>query len=607
MTLRPQLVARLAVSTGVVTTVACAVIGYLAYRASAHRLKQTIAGGNLALARRVSAQISGEQSKGSPSELRQDVAAAWNAARPQFEGSYLCVIEKPGVITVHTKVDKAVGKDVRSVSLPGAEMANVGGLLSSDSEWAGANTSARGIPQLVGYARLDSLDGLVVVHTPMKLVESDIRNASVPWAIGLCVVAFVLTPVSIALLYSAFRRASDQARKRGEREQELEVRLLQKQKMEALGLLAGGIAHDFNNLLVVMQLNAELARVKVDDQDIDNHMEEIIQATTRAERMTRQLLTFTRDRAGVCQPIDLCQSLTEIAGLLRRLVREDIRLDCVPGGEGLYVLGDPGFFDQIILNLVANAQDAMPDGGRITVALRSLDEDNDDRGGKVCLEVADTGSGIAVQDQARVFEPFYSSKSSERSAGLGLATVHGLVTQMNGEVEIRSAEGEGATFRIILPTTTARPEEPKSVETVTEESVIVPDTHGRRPHILVCEDEADARESIGQILEQAGYEPILASTGSEALSLARRFEGKLSLLLTDVRLPDIPGHIMADEVLAMNPRLRVLFVSGFVSAGFSERRERSEGLLRKPFSRTELLVRIARAIDDAHRLTAVAD
>ncbi len=278
-------------------------------------------------------------------------------------------------------------------------------------------------------------------------------------------------------------------------------------------------------------------------------------------------------------------------------MREGIQLDCGSIGEGFYVLGDPSFSDQIILNLVANAQDAMPDGGRITVTLRMLDGGHDDHDGNVCLEVADTGSGIAVENQVQIFEPFYSSKSSARSAGLGLATVHGLVTQMKGEVVLRSAEGQGATFRIILPTTTARPAEPEKVEPVTEESVTVPDTQGKRPCILVCEDEADVRESIGRILEQAGYEPLLASTGSEALSLAGRFGGKLSLLLTDVRLPDIPGHIMADEILAMNPTLRVLFVSGFVSAGFSERRERSEGLLRKPFSRTELLVRIARAIN----------
>ncbi len=304
MTLRPQLVARLAVAIGIVTAAVCLVVGYLAYHASARRLKQTIARGNLALARRVNAQISGLEA-GSPAELRERITAAWHKARPQFEGSYLCVIEKPGVITVHTAVDKAVGKDVRSISLPGSEMATVAGLLGSRDEWAGSNTNARGIDQLVGYARLESLDGLVVVHTPLRLVESDIRSASAPWVIGLCGVAFILTPGSIAVMYSAFKRASDQARQIEEREKELERRLSQKQKMEALGRLAGGIAHDFNNLLVVMQLNAELAALKVDDPQLHSHMEEIIQATARAEAMTRQLLTFTRDRAAVCSRLTL--------------------------------------------------------------------------------------------------------------------------------------------------------------------------------------------------------------------------------------------------------------------------------------------------------------
>ena len=354
-------------------------------------------------------------------------------------------------------------------------------------------------------------------------------------------------------------------RKKAESERAtLESQLRQSQKMEGIGQLAGGIAHDFNNLLTAIRGYASLAIGDLDTgQDAHEDIREIEHAADRAAALTRQLLAFARRT--VLQPavVDLGSSVRNLEPMLRRLIGEDISLITVPTAVRGSVLADPSQVEQVIVNLVVNARDAMPDGGILTIETGESDLDVEYArahamgapGRYATLTVADTGTGMSDDTLSHVFEPFFTTKGPGKGTGLGLATVYGIVRQSGGSVAARSELGHGSTFTVFLPLVESSPGTPSEFRAVAEQVAT------RSGTVLVVEDDDPVRGFATRVLEQAGYRVLAASGGAAALDAARG--EAIDLLLTDVVMPTMSGREVADRLASSAPGVRVLFVSGY--------------------------------------------
>jgi CheY-like chemotaxis protein len=367
----------------------------------------------------------------------------------------------------------------------------------------------------------------------------------------------------------------------------LENELQHAQKMEAVGTLAGGIAHDFNNQLVGILGYAELLASQLKDRpDLLAHVHEIDRAGTRAAALVKQLLVFSRKEVSQPVVVDLDATLGELVGMLRRLIGEDVELVLKGSRQQLLVKIDPGEVEQIVLNLAANARDAMPQGGTLTLALsRSAAE----TGEIARLEISDTGVGMDPETLARAFDPFFSTKGLGRGTGLGLSTVYGLVTRAGGEIKARSEPGRGTTFEIVLPLAG------EELDEVAAPSAPTGEPRRREGHILVVEDEPTVARLTREVLGAAGYRISERRNGKEALELLRRQE--FDLVLSDVIMSEMSGPEMVKEQRASGRSPRVLFMSGYmddrlVAHGFDPE---SVPLLRKPFTALALLesVRVA--------------
>jgi PAS domain S-box-containing protein len=384
-------------------------------------------------------------------------------------------------------------------------------------------------------------------------------------------------------------------------ELQIEEQLRQAQKMEIAGRLAGGVAHDFNNLITVITGRAQLLLRSDSVTPAQRRDIELIRETANhAAALTRQLLAFSRKQAIMPRVLDLNTVLSHMTRMLRRLIGEDIELFIAPG-EGIgRVKADPGQLEQVVLNLVVNARDAMPDGGRITVATANVRLDDHfarvrvdlPPGDYVMLAVTDTGCGMDAETQAHVFEPFFTTKAADKGTGLGLSTVYGIVKQSDGDIVIESERGAGATFKVFLPLVTgdsdvetpgARVNLPRGTETV-----------------LVAEDEDAVRSVAKELLSLCGYSVLEARNGREGLDLARAHPGPIHLLLTDVVMPVMSGTELAQHLAALRPAMKVLFMSGYTNDTVALRRiaEGEIPLLEKPFT-TEALARQVRAALDA--------
>ncbi len=383
------------------------------------------------------------------------------------------------------------------------------------------------------------------------------------------------------------------------REVELEHQLAQAQKLDAIGRLAGGIAHDFNNLLGVITGYTEmLAHSLGSDHVAQERLLLIRKASDRAAALTRQLLAFGRRQ--VLQPtvLDLDALIAESHELLQRLLRENIELVVATSSEPVAVRVDRSQFEQVLFNLVANARDAMPGGGtlRITTALVTVDEKNGSNGDAlepgrwVRLDVADSGAGMTQEQMLHIFEPFFTTKPEGTGAGLGLATVYGIVRQSGGNVLVWSEPRKGTRFRVYLPAADAR-----EIVTVPAPGRVLSFwvKHEART-ILLVEDQELLREMIREGLESAGMRVIEACDGEQALGLSRGFAGRIDLLLTDVVMPKISGRELAETIVRERPDLKLLFMSGYTSDIIAAAGELEEGisLLQKPFTIEELLERI---------------
>jgi PAS domain S-box-containing protein len=372
----------------------------------------------------------------------------------------------------------------------------------------------------------------------------------------------------------------------------LEEQLLVSQKMEAVGRLAGGVAHDFNNLLGVIVGYSDLVLDAFPSEDPRHQqLEQIKKAGLRATSLTRQLLTFSRKQ--VCQPVvlDINALVTDFNKMLRRMVGEDIEFtNALHQGLG-QVKVDPGQIEQVIMNLVVNSRDAMPNGGKLIIETANVDLDEDycllhpsvQPGRYVMLAVSDSGSGMDAKTQARIFEPFFTTKEEGKGTGLGLAIVYGVVKQSEGHIWVYSELGKGTTFKIYFP----RIDEPaQSAATDRGEAGSL---RGFET-ILLAEDSTLLRVLTCALLENNGYEVIAAENGIEAVKLAERCDRPIHLLLTDVVMPGMSGRELADRLAVKRPGMRVLYMSGYTNDAIVHHGVLEPGLffLQKPFSQEAL-------------------
>jgi two-component system, cell cycle sensor histidine kinase and response regulator CckA len=377
-----------------------------------------------------------------------------------------------------------------------------------------------------------------------------------------------------------------------ERQHRLEAELAQAQRMETVGRLAGGIAHDFNNLLTAISGYSDLALTGLDERNAAARadIEEVSRAATRAEGLVRQLLAFSRRQVLRPRVIDANGLVDNMKSLLRPLIGEhiEIRTDLDPAlGQ---IRADPGQLEQVILNLAVNARDAMPDGGVLAIASRNLALGLEEAEAKglpageyIALSVSDTGHGIDEATRGQIFEPFFTTKGPGKGTGLGLSTVHGVVRQSGGSIDVTSEPDGGATFTIIFPRVEALAEEAERQ---------VPDDvpAGSAETILVVEDEEQVRSLTSRMLESQGYRVMAAASAEEAFALASESEEHIDLLVTDLVMPGISGYELARRLLAAKNQLKVLYVSGYSDDAGLRKGElpHHRPLLEKPFSAADL-------------------
>jgi PAS domain S-box-containing protein len=358
----------------------------------------------------------------------------------------------------------------------------------------------------------------------------------------------------------------------------LQEQLRQAQKMEAVGQLAGGIAHDFNNLLTVITGYGQLARTLIGSGTGASELEAIERAAERATELTRQLLAFSRRQRLDPVVLDLSAVARGLAPMLRRLIGDDIEVELRLADDLPEVLADAGQLEQVVINLAVNARDAMPEGGTLRVETGARDDD-------VWLAVTDTGVGIAPEALPHVFEPFYTTKPVGAGTGLGLASVHGAITQSGGRVELESEPGRGTTFTVLLPATDAQRDGAAPERAPSE------DWLGGDETILVCEDEEGVRALVELVLAGAGYRVLSEGRPSAALERAAGEPGHIHGLVTDVIMPDMPGPELARRLGGTRPGMRTLFISGYTADTVRERGSLPPGsaFLEKPFDRATLL------------------
>ncbi len=380
----------------------------------------------------------------------------------------------------------------------------------------------------------------------------------------------------------------------------LESQLRQAQKMEAIGLLAGGVAHDFNNLLNVILGYSEMVLTDIGTDDPHRpRIEQVHKAGERAASLTRQLLAFSRKQVLQPRVLDLNALIGEMEKMLRRLISEDIELAIRARPGALGIKADPGQIEQVAMNLVVNARDAMPQGGRLTIETGSVELDDrfvrDHPGSRpgayVRLAIGDTGCGMTPEILARIFEPFFTTKEAGKGTGMGLATVYGIVKQSGGYIDVQSEPGRGTTFSVYLPPTLEATEttdlrhpaaSPRGAET-----------------ILLVEDDPGVRGVVRDSLRSYGYTILESGDPEEGIGLCERHPGAIHLLMTDVILPKMSGRALATRLSALRPDMRILFMSGYTDDAIGQHGvlDRGVDFLQKPFQVTVMVRKVREVLD----------
>ncbi|MBW2701704.1 MAG: response regulator, partial [Deltaproteobacteria bacterium] len=372
----------------------------------------------------------------------------------------------------------------------------------------------------------------------------------------------------------------------------LEVQLISSQRLESVGRLAGGVAHDFNNLLTVILSSCSfiIEELRMGDPLIED-LRQIDDAAKRAVSLTRQLLAFSRRQMLQVEAIDLNKTLEDLDKMLRRLIGEDIDIATKLDNKIWKVEADPGQIEQIVMNLVVNARDAMPTGGKLTLETANVELDETyardhvdvTPGPHVMLAVSDTGCGMDAETMGQIFEPFFTTKEKDRGTGLGLSTVYGIVKQHKGNIWVYSEPGKGAIFKVYLPKTGATEAQAQKNSHANKDS-------GGNETVLVVEDEAAVLKLAVRALERKGYKVLQAGNGLEGQAVADAHDGPIQLLLTDVVMPKASGKEMAEKLLAKRPKLKVVFMSGYTDNSIVHHGVLDKGMhfVQKPFTANSL-------------------
>ncbi len=396
-------------------------------------------------------------------------------------------------------------------------------------------------------------------------------------------------------------------RKNEEQREQLESQLRQGQKMEALGRMAGGVAHDFNNLLTVIRGHSDLMldRLKPEDAFYRNS-QQIRKTADRAASLTRQMLAFSRMQVLQPKVLNLNEQIVEMGTLLRRLVREDIEFNLRLADSLARVKADPGQLEQVLLNLTVNASDAMPLGGKLTIETKTVEVTQSfaqtrptvEPGAYVVMTVSDTGEGMDAATKARIFEPFFTTKKPGKGTGLGLATVYGIVKQSGGFIWIESSPGNGSKFEIYLPQSF---EEPEPARVITETTAAI----ANRKTVLVVEDEADVRELACEYLRAAGYQVVTAQDGLEALETVQRLGKSVHAVLTDIVMPNMRGPALAKQLNSLFPKIRIVYMTGYLDQNSEADSLQNAFFLQKPFSRESLLDKVSEVLQKSPQAKCV--
>ncbi len=393
-------------------------------------------------------------------------------------------------------------------------------------------------------------------------------------------------------------------KKREEESENLRLQLVHAQKLESIGRLAAGVAHDFNNLLsIIIGYGEKIFRNLPQENPLRADVMEIIKAGERSASLTRQLLAFSRRQAMKPEVLDLNMLVLNVEKMLRRLIGEDIQLELRLSSEICRVFADPAQIEQVVLNLVVNARDAMPDGGKIILETAEVRVSQGSRLRELSLEpgvyavlaVADTGCGMDQATIARIFEPFFTTKEQGKGTGLGLSTVYGIVKQSGGHIEVRSLPGKGSTFTVYLPSSQGA--------RASEESAHEPTWTASGEHVLVVEDEESLRSLLEMMLADLGFRVTVAADGREALCLARTMKSKPDLLVTDLVMPGVSGSVLAGELKKLFPDLKVIFMSGYADERIAPHGVLEPGVvfLRRPFNIAELASHCKAVLESAGR------
>ncbi|MBI5664679.1 MAG: response regulator [Nitrospirae bacterium] len=411
----------------------------------------------------------------------------------------------------------------------------------------------------------------------------------------------------IGKLASAFNDMADTLKQREEEKQQLEEQLRHSQKMEAVGTLAGGIAHDFNNILTVIKSYGQmLQKTGLKKEDERRFLDQILSSTHKASALTRGLLTFSRKQTINPHPVNLNLLIADIEDMLRRIIDESIELEVDTTKEDLIVLADKLQMEHVLINLVTNARDAMPEGGRLVISTGTIDVnarysgavDARTPGRYALLSISDTGTGMDLQTKERIFDPFFTTKDVGKGTGLGMSIVYGIINQHKGYIDVRSEPGKGTAFDILLPLDESAPEE--------ERTEGMHEVKGGTETILLAEDDSDVRTLITDILTLAGYTVIAAGDGDEAVEKFIQNKDRIDLLLLDVKMPKKNGKVVYKEISRMAPGTKVLFMSGYAAEDTEKREgisdkpllpEEGTELLFKPLVPDEILGRIREMLD----------
>ena len=380
----------------------------------------------------------------------------------------------------------------------------------------------------------------------------------------------------------------------------LEAQLMQAQKMEAIGQLSGGIAHDFNNILTAIMGYASLLKSKTkQDAVLQSYVDQVLTASTRAKNLTKNLLAFSRRQVMNPRPVNVNEIITSLEKMLIQLIREDIELKTLLAPEDLTIMADNGQIEQVLINLVANARDAMPQGGALTIETKlvEINEKYSDRhlfakqGRHACISVTDTGTGMDEKTKAKLFEPFFTTKEIGRGTGLGLSIVYGIIKQHNGNINVYSEPGLGTTFKIYFPMIKSKPEKMQPQE--------LPEPKGGTETILLAEDDADVRNLAKTILAEAGYRVLEATDGEDAIKVFAEHQDAIQLVLLDVIMPKKNGKEVHNWIKTARPGTKVLFMSGYSADIIFKKGVLEEGLnlISKPVTPPELLNKVREVLD----------